>query len=329
MPYPKKLAESPQNIVQSYYSHQNSSGRTAKERILMKEKKPVKNPAYRETKKHSDAMFAFNIYPCAIPVDFRFVPLHWQDSAEIIYIKRGSGIVQIDFHTYSAWQGDLFLALPGHLHSLRGITGQRMEYENIIFDMSFLGSHSLDLCSQKYLQPLENGTISLPSYIGTDFPYYAQAAACLDAADRLCERKPTGYELGVKGQLLLFFSVLLSRAQTTEVYDIDQKNIQKLKCVVARIEQDYDKKISVADMAAECGYSASHFMRWFKESTGTSFSAYLIEFRLEKAAHALLTGTDSILQIAQQNGFDNLSNFHRLFKKKFGITPYQFRNQKF
>ena len=39
---------------------------------------------YYETKKHSDTMFAYNVYPCTIPGDFTFVPLHWQDSMEII-----------------------------------------------------------------------------------------------------------------------------------------------------------------------------------------------------------------------------------------------------
>ena len=44
---------------------------------------------YHETKKHTDTMFAFNIYPCSIPLDFSFVPLHWQDGVELIYIKKG------------------------------------------------------------------------------------------------------------------------------------------------------------------------------------------------------------------------------------------------
>lgn len=48
----------------------------------------LRNPGYQETKRHSDTMFAFNVYPCAIPTDFTFVPLHWQDSMEIIYIKK-------------------------------------------------------------------------------------------------------------------------------------------------------------------------------------------------------------------------------------------------
>ena len=80
-------------------------------------------------------------------------------------------------------------------------------------------------------------------------------------------------------------------------------------------------------MAGCCGYSASHFMRWFKEMTGTSFAGYLIEFRLARAAGELKNTNDTVLEIAERTGFDNLSNFNRLFKKKFELTPSQFRKQ--
>ena len=288
----------------------------------------LKNSAYHETKRHSDTMFAFNVYPCTIPVDFPFVPLHWQDSMEIIYIKRGNGLVQVNFESFHAQADDIFLVLPGHLHGLRGISKQRMEYENIIFDMNFLGSENVDICSQKYLQPLLSGKIHFPVHIGKDSVLHDQVSSCLDASDALCANRPQGYELGVKGQLMLLFSVLFQETTSQEHFDIESIHMQKLKMVLARIEKDYDKKLTVADMAEECGYSSSHFMRWFKEATGSGFSAYLIEYRLGKAAQALQSGNDSILEISEQTGFDNLSNFNGLFKKRFDMTPGQFRRQK-
>lgn len=273
-------------------------------------------------------MFAFNIYPCTIPTDLTFVPLHWQESMEIIYVKQGSGIIQVDLTAYTAQSGDIFFVLPGHLHGLRRVPKKRMEYENIIFDMNFLGSDNVDLCSQKYLQPVINGNIQFPPHIGKDHELYAPVSACLDASDHLCALRPNGYELGVKGNLLVLFSILLQTAEDKEEYPADHKNMQKLKTVLSRIEKDYDKKLTVNSIADECGYSASHFMRWFKEATGTGFIGYLIEYRLNKAARALRNSNVSILEIAQQTGFDNLSNFNRLFKRRFEMTPSQFRRQK-
>lgn len=287
----------------------------------------LRDPAYEETKQHTDMMFAFNVYPCTIPADFSFVPIHWHNSMEIIYVKQGTGIVQVDFETYTAESGDIFFVSPGHLHALRSVPQKRMEYENIIFDMTFLGSDKVDICSQKYLQPIINDKICFPSRIRKNDSSYSSVSACLDASDRLCSLRPDGYELGVKGHLMVLFSILFQMTMEQTEKIADDKDVEKLKTVLLRIEKDYDKKLTVEQMAEECGYSASHFMRWFKDMTGSGFAGYLIEYRLSKAALALRDTNDTILDISERTGFDNLSNFNRLFKKKFDMTPSQFRRQ--
>lgn len=233
----------------------------------------------------------------------------------------------MDFETYTAESGDIFFVLPGHLHALRSVPQKRMEYENIIFDMTFLGSDKVDICSQKYLQPIINGKICFPSRIRKSDNAYASVSACLDASDRLCSLRPDGYELGVKGHLMVLFSILFQMTMEQTEKIADDKDVGKLKTVLLRIERDYDKKLTVEQMAEECGYSASHFMRWFKDMTGSGFAGYLIEYRLSKAALALRDTNDTILDISERTGFDNLSNFNRLFKKKFDMTPSRFRRQ--
>ena len=281
--------------------------------------------AYYETKKHSDTMFAFNIYPCTIPLDFSFVPLHWQDSVEIIYIKQGSGEVRIDTETYRAKAGDVFLILPGHIHGLSCSSKARMEYENIIFDMEFLGLNNIDLCSRRYLKPIIEGKLTLPVYISPEYEWYHSFVEYLDRVDTFCFNKQKGYEIGVKGLMLSAFSMLLLNSGEKEGFISNIKSEQKIKHVLKRIEEDYDKVLTVEQMAEECGYSASHFMRWFKENTGFGFNGYLIEYRLNHAAEELRNSDATILDIAGESGFDNLSNFNRLFKKRFHKTPSEFR----
>ena len=288
--------------------------------LLKKEAK-----AYHETKPHSSKMFAYNVYPCTIPQDFFFVSMHWQDSVEMIYIKQGEGYVQVDFETYDAKAGDIFLILPGHLHGIRQKERLRMEYENIIFDLNFLGSNLFDLCSQKYWQPLVNESLTLPAYISTEHPQNQKIRFYLDSSDYLCSRRTKGYELAVRGNLMLVFSLLFEMAETSKVCRLP--NMEKIKQVLSNIETHYDQKLTIESMAADCNYSASHFMRWFKEMTGSSFTEYLIEYRLGKAAQQLKSTDDTILEIAQRTGFDNISNFNRLFKKRLGVTPSVFRKQ--
>lgn len=58
----------------------------------MKEKES--GTKYQETKQHGSRLFPFNIYPCTIPLDFPAVPLHWHKEMELIYIKKGKGLIR-------------------------------------------------------------------------------------------------------------------------------------------------------------------------------------------------------------------------------------------
>ena len=81
------------------------------------------------------------------------------------------------------------------------------------------------------------------------------------------------------------------------------------------------KKTPIEKIAEICHYSPSHFMKFFKNHMGTSFIKYLNDFRLIKARTRILTTEESILEIAGDCGFNNLSHFNRQYKKKYGITP--------
>ena len=157
----------------------------------------------QETKHHGAVRFPFNIYPCTIPGDFRQVAVHWQDSMELIYIKRGSGLVQAGAQVYPAQSGDIFVMTPGTLHAIHQAENRTMEYENIIFDVELLGGTG-DLCVEKYLLPLQSGRLALPKHITPDEAWYSQAASCLREAEEASRCRQPGYELRIKGALLLF-----------------------------------------------------------------------------------------------------------------------------
>ena len=85
------------------------------------------------------------------------------------------------------------------------------------------------------------------------------------------------------------------------------------------------EKITIEEIAKVAEFSESHFMRYFKETMGTSFFVYLKDYRLTMASRLLISSESSILDIAAEVGFDNLSYFNRSFKQKYGMTPSQFR----
>lgn len=102
----------------------------------------------------------------------------------------------------------------------------------------------------------------------------------------------------------------------------DSRRILKVKNY---INKNYMDEIRLAAMADIAGMSPSAFSRFFKLHTGRNLSEYIIDLRLGYASRMLVDTSKSIAEISYSCGFNNLSNFNRIFKKKKNCSPSEFR----
>ena len=102
----------------------------------------------------------------------------------------------------------------------------------------------------------------------------------------------------------------------------DSRRVLKVKNFIAK---NYMDEIRLATLAEIAGMSPSAFSRFFKLHTGRNLSDYIIEIRLCYASRMLVDTTKSVAEICYQSGFNNLSNFNRIFRKNKGCSPTEFR----
>lgn len=102
----------------------------------------------------------------------------------------------------------------------------------------------------------------------------------------------------------------------------DSRRVLKVKNFIAKNYMDEIRLSTVADIA---GMSPSAFSRFFKLHTGRTLSDYVIDMRLGYASRMLVDTTKSVAEICYDCGFNNLSNFNRIFKKKKNCSPTEFR----
>lgn len=281
---------------------------------------------YHETKLHTTSEFPYNTYLCSIPLDFTHVPLHWHEELELIVIKKGRGYVSVDFHTETVNTGDIVLILPGQLHSIDEKAGDSMEYENILFKPEMMMAGENDLCTNKFLLPLLQAERTVITFLTPLCLAYPDIAGCISHIDQLCEAQPEGYQLAVKGWLFHLFYFLLSAQKNRDSAPVVKaKSLNKLKTILKYVEEHYADTITIEDMASITYYSKSHFMKFFKNHMGMGFIEYLNDYRLTMAARLLVTTSASVLEISVRTGFDNLSYFNRLFKRKYSQTPGEYR----
>ena len=91
------------------------------------------------------------------------------------------------------------------------------------------------------------------------------------------------------------------------------------------IYRNYQKPLTLDEVAAQAALSPTYFSRKFKQVTGMGFKEYLNFVRLKHAQTALLTTSGTITDIALENGFNDSNYFKDLFKKVYGKSPREYR----
>ncbi|WP_165021045.1 AraC family transcriptional regulator [Dysgonomonas sp. ZJ279] len=115
---------------------------------------------------------------------------------------------------------------------------------------------------------------------------------------------------------------LSSRAFNVNDQKYDSRRVER---VYNHMLNNYREEIKLSDVAGLVGMTEVAFSRFLKKRTGRNFIDSLNEIRLGHATRMLVDSTQSVAEIAMDCGFNNLSNFNRIFKKKKGCTPREFR----
>ena len=134
--------------------------------------------------------------------------------------------------------------------------------------------------------------------------------------------------------VMQFYSILYELSKSTKARTLatssyakvnvesDSKRILKVKNYIA---QNYKYEVRLSTLADIAGMSPSAFSRFFKLHTGRNLSEYIIEQRLGYASRMLVDTSKGVAEICYDCGFNNLSNFNRIFKKRKNCSPTEFR----
>ncbi len=154
-------------------------------------------------------------------------------------------------------------------------------------------------------------------------------ASFTPALRRAWDKNPfiPGERYGAIVRLLTFFADQLSNLSNQLL--VEKKNEEPELVSRARryIEEHKADRIPLAAVAAASGASAFHFCKVFHKSTGLTFTDYLARLRAEEARRQLLNPNRRVSEIAYDVGFQSLTQFNRTFRRIYGQSPSQFRNQ--
>jgi len=105
----------------------------------------------------------------------------------------------------------------------------------------------------------------------------------------------------------------------------DSSESRRIQKVIKYLNSNYQKEIRLLDVANYVNMSEVSFSRFMKKRTGKNYIDYLNDLRLGIASRILIDTSKTIAEISFECGYNNLSNFNRIFKKRKGLTPKEFR----
>ena len=237
-----------------------------------------------------------------------------RDHYLIHYVSQGRGIFEADGVSHELGSGDIFLIRPEVISYHRADFSDPWTY-------TWMGFHGLR--AEHYLRRA-NLTAANPLFrCGAD----TAPADCLQRMIGL-DRTAEGWELKLTGFLYMFMSALIEmRGRGGRMETAETAAERYVSMAMDFIGMNYSRKISVAETARYVGIDRKHLYAAFIKTMHLSPQEFLIGFRLSKACELLSNPQLSIGAVARAVGYDDQLLFPRVFRKKKGVSPREFRNR--
>jgi AraC-like DNA-binding protein len=253
--------------------------------------------------------------------------LHIHAPFEIGLCLEGRGTFVIEDKVFSFQPGDVFLINHLEMHRACSPTGQTTQWYFMLFEPALLLGPMVT-----NHEAIDTEALCGPGFINRfaehEFPEMHRLAKGIASEEM---EKPPFYQDTVR-LMLLRIMILACRELGKRIprHQIQRTKrtsrlMARLKPALEKIARDYGEQVTVEDLAELCFMSTGHFRRQFHTVFGKSPQEYLCDFRINMVCNRLGTTSREIIQIAGDCGFPTLSCFNRLFKKKTGCSPREWR----
>lgn len=267
------------------------------------------------------------------------VPLGWEIyeriifDYELLYIAKGRCYIKLGENEYNAKTGDLFFIKPGIRHAIKSEGEERLHQPHIHFDLHYDSNSSKvyipvakdqDVHSDSYLLRPDVTTknlLNIREYYR--FPDESVVFNLMQSIIGLQNSVLSSSIIRKNAYLLELLSLLVS-ASDGKVLPADY-NDELFERTNNVIESNYNRPLSLTEIANQIGYSKNYFTHIYKEKFGKTPKQYYEEVKLNKAMSYLQNANISVTEISYTLGFDSIHEFSRFFKRKTGLSPSEWR----
>ena len=270
--------------------------------------------------------FYFDTRQYSLPVE-----THLHYFIEVLYMEEGRIAVICNDVRYELKKGDMIFMPPLARHAIYRLSEEDCRYVVIKFSADRIRLHGdyLPGISTVFQNPSmsQNLPICFPEGTIRDFDLEGFTRKCVNEI----REKKYGYDSVLYSVLSEYLVVLLrywrDAGYAQELKPFDNTKEYTIHNIILYIGEHLSENISVSELADMCHMSYSYFAKIFHKLYGQSCKEYIEFLRLSKAENLLLFTDYDLNYISEETGFADCSHFIRVFKRKYEVTPKQFRKE--
>lgn len=252
------------------------------------------------------------------PFKLRHVPcvediFNWHKNIEIILITDGEGYIHHGTAEIPLKKGDITLIGPNVMHRL--YSSGKFEFYYFIVDDRFWTENGIDITEYSLEQKVRDEELN---------------ALYLAMAEKYEKKNNIGDAISVpllRAAVLNFLCyVLVHYAKPVKIKEAVSASEEFIKMAITYLGEHYTEDVTLEGIAAFCGVSKYHLAREFKDHTGQTVFEYVNMLRCKRAS-LLLSEGKSVTETAYACGYESLSYFSRVYRKRMGVSPSNIKGE--
>lgn len=261
----------------------------------------------------------------AFPHNPGFLVMHWHNNLQLVLVDKDTVTINLLGHQAIKLQQNQALFINKDIaHQV--LPSDQASYHSFIFPDYFLKFY-LTSPAQNLISNFLGATNLDYLVFDKQSNWQNKILSILKELEQLENNKSEAtYSYEVLSQLCRIFLLLQKNIQPSHMKESDKTNYKRIRIFLTYIHSHYQEKISLDNLAQEAHVSKSECLRCFHSLLNTTPYNYLLDYRLNKAADLLQNSDMTVSAIAHQVGFNQVSHFGVLFKKKTGFSPLKYRH---
>ena len=290
----------------------------------------ITNQFQKELKQHGNEQFPFLVsYQKLSEYESGSFMWHWHPEIEITYVQKGTMCYKVNHMVYHLKEGDIVFNNSGALHSGTMENQEDCAYIPVTFDSRLIYGFFQSTINSKYVDPVIQDSMLPAICIDQSESWHKPFREYLLRIIALDEKKPDFYELDITICLQSMWRLLLEHItyepQTSRENSLEYDRIKK---ILSYIEENYQNKITLNDIAGHIHLCESECTRLFKRHMNTTLFAFLQEYRIERSLE-FLQADQPVSAVADKAGFSDPNYYSKVFAKIKGCSPREYRKHRF